>query len=209
MEANHAPNPRSGTGSIHRDRNVISALGGIVGFFMLWGFMLVTGSNGYFVNTFIDMPIMAGSILLPITILLTIYGGAGIVDAFGTLFRKHTPGKTAADAVTFFQLWAAFALATGFLLTVVGLVIMLKNMDDVSKIGPGMAISLLSQLYGVFIAVTCLACAAIIARRHNGSVVAQPLARQSIGVAGITVVAGTMTVVISFGIMMLALQVAS
>ncbi|MFQ5411850.1 MAG: MotA/TolQ/ExbB proton channel family protein [Phycisphaerae bacterium] len=208
MEANHAPNPCSGEGPIHRNRNVISALGGIIGFFLLWGFMLVSGSDGYVAETFIDIPTMAGMLLLPITILLAIYGGAGIIDAFSYLFRKHAPGKTAADAVTFFQLWAAFALATGFLLTVVGLVIMLKNMDDVSKIGPGMAISLLSQLYGVFIAVACIACAAIIAQRHNGPISMQPLTRRAAGVAGITIVAGTMTGAIAFGILMLAVQAA-
>ncbi len=36
--------------------------------------------------------------------------------------------------------------------TLVGLVIMLQNMDDPSKIGPAMAVALLSTLYGALVA---------------------------------------------------------
>jgi chemotaxis protein MotA len=36
--------------------------------------------------------------------------------------------------------------------TLVGLVIMLKNMDDPAAIGPGMAVALLTTLYGALIA---------------------------------------------------------
>jgi hypothetical protein len=40
----------------------------------------------------------------------------------------------------------------GLVGTLVGLVIILQNMDDPSKIGPGMAVGLLTVLYGAFLA---------------------------------------------------------
>lgn len=45
-----------------------------------------------------------------------------------------------------------YAPAMGMIGTLVGLVIMLKNMDDPSAIGPGMAVALLTTLYGALIA---------------------------------------------------------
>lgn len=47
---------------------------------------------------------------------------------------------------------ASTAPAFGMIGTLIGLVIMLKNMDDPAAIGPGMAIALLTTLYGSLIA---------------------------------------------------------
>ncbi|MBN2562771.1 MAG: MotA/TolQ/ExbB proton channel family protein [Phycisphaerae bacterium] len=206
QDPNTAPKVTSpATPPVHRNRNLISALVGIVGFFAVWGYATFLGSGGEILDVFLDFPAAVLVVLTPVTILFAVYGWAGIIDAFAWVFRKPTPGKTAEDAVTFFQLGAAFALASGFLATVIGLVIMLRCMDDVSRIGPGMAIALLSQLYGVFIAVVCIALAAHIARRHSGRKSAGSLAHRSAGIAGITTIAGTLTAMITFGILMLSL----
>lgn len=55
---------------------------------------------------------------------------------------RHDSGKAIFDAL------GRYAPAFGMIGTLVGLVIMLMNMDDPSKIGPGMAIALLTTLYG-------------------------------------------------------------
>ncbi len=52
------------------------------------------------------------------------------------------------------DLLGKYAPAMGMIGTLVGLVIMLKNMDDPSAIGPGMAVALLTTLYGALIANT-------------------------------------------------------
>ncbi len=62
------------------------------------------------------------------------------------LVERHDSGKALFDAV------GRYAPAFGMIGTLVGLVIMLKNMDDPAKIGPGMAIALLTTLYGALIA---------------------------------------------------------
>ena len=52
----------------------------------------------------------------------------------------------------FFDNWAALAPAWGMIGTLLGLVNMLKNLDDMASIGPNMAIALLTTLYGSLIA---------------------------------------------------------
>ena len=59
-----------------------------------------------------------------------------------TLAERHAAGKA------FFDALGKYAPAFGMIGTLVGLVIMLQNMDDPSRIGPGMAIALLTTLYG-------------------------------------------------------------
>lgn len=191
---------------VHRNRNAISALVGIVGFFSVWGLTAALESDGRVLAVFLDVPSAVLVVLTPVTILFAVYGWAGVLDAFAWVFRRPTPGKPARDAVVFFELAAAFALAGGFLATMVGMILMLANMDDVSMIGSGMALTLLSQLYGVFLAVVCIALAAYLARRHNDPADdSTPVGRRAAGIAGITTIAGTLTVMVAFGIMMLSL----
>ena len=205
MQRVDVSDPAVGEVPAHRNRNVISVLVGVVGFCFVWVLAAYSGVPGNAVGTFLNFPTAAVVIGGPLVILVMIFGWAGVVDAIGYVFRKPAHGSAAADAATFFQLWAAFALASGFLATLVGLMMMLRRLDDPSHIGLGMATALLSQLYGVFIAVICIALAAIVARRHKGAAEALPIARRSAGVAGITVIAGTMTILIAFGILMLSL----
>ncbi len=59
---------------------------------------------------------------------------------------RHSEGKALFDNI------GKFAPAFGMIGTLVGLVIMLKNMSDPSAIGPAMAIALLTTLYGALVA---------------------------------------------------------
>jgi chemotaxis protein MotA len=62
------------------------------------------------------------------------------------LSQRHDEGKGV------FDLCGKYGPAMGMIGTLVGLVAMLKNMDDPSKLGPSMAIALLTTLYGAIIA---------------------------------------------------------
>lgn len=64
------------------------------------------------------------------------------IDAVAT---RHRDGKFVVDQL------GRFAPAFGMIGTLMGLVIMLGNMDDPSAIGPGMAVALLTTLYGAVI----------------------------------------------------------
>ncbi len=60
---------------------------------------------------------------------------------------RHAEGKAVLDNL------GKYAPAFGMIGTLVGLVVMLKNMgDDLSKVGPAMAVALLTTLYGALIA---------------------------------------------------------
>lgn len=56
------------------------------------------------------------------------------------------------EAKSIFDQMGRFAPAFGMIGTLLGLVIMLGNMDDPSSIGPGMAVALLTTLYGAVLA---------------------------------------------------------
>ncbi len=76
--------------------------------------------------------------------------------------QRHSQGKTIVD------LTAKYAPAYGMIGTLMGLVAMLNNMDDPKKIGPGMAVAILTTFYGAMIAnVFCLPLADKLNFRHE------------------------------------------
>lgn len=76
--------------------------------------------------------------------------------------QRHGEGKSVIDQL------GKYAPAFGMIGTLVGLVVMLKNMDDVSKIGPGMAVALLTTLYGAIVAnVFCLPFVDKLSAKHD------------------------------------------
>jgi len=75
---------------------------------------------------------------------------------------RHAEGKQVVD------LLGKYAPAYGMIGTLIGLVIMLQNMDDPKKIGPGMAVALLTTLYGAVIAnMICLPLSDKLNNRHS------------------------------------------
>ena len=59
---------------------------------------------------------------------------------------RHAQGKAMLDSIS------KYAPAFGMIGTLLGLIFMLSNMDDPSKIGPGMAVALITTLYGAMMA---------------------------------------------------------
>ncbi|MBD3390411.1 MAG: motility protein A [Chitinivibrionales bacterium] len=57
-----------------------------------------------------------------------------------------------ADGAKIFDFWGTVAPAFGMIGTLVGLVLMLGNMQDVDSIGPNMAVALITTLYGAIMA---------------------------------------------------------
>jgi chemotaxis protein MotA len=49
-------------------------------------------------------------------------------------------------------MWAALAPGFGMLGTVIGLIAMMKNLEDKASVGPNMAVALITTLYGSMIA---------------------------------------------------------
>jgi chemotaxis protein MotA len=57
-----------------------------------------------------------------------------------------------ADKIGIINMWAALGPGLGMLGTVVGLISMLKNLEDKASIGPNMALALVTTLYGSMVA---------------------------------------------------------
>ncbi|MEM9166988.1 MAG: MotA/TolQ/ExbB proton channel family protein [Planctomycetota bacterium] len=62
------------------------------------------------------------------------------------LMDRHAAGKGMLDAI------AKYAPAYGMIGTLLGLIFMLQSMDDPAAIGPGMAVALITTLYGAMLA---------------------------------------------------------
>jgi len=65
-----------------------------------------------------------------------------LMGELDSMCDRHGRGKALFDCL------GKYAPAFGMIGTLIGLVIMLQNMDDPSKIGPGMAVALITTLYG-------------------------------------------------------------
>lgn len=91
---------------------------------------------------------------------------------------RHAEGKSMLESM------ARFAPAFGMMGTLIGLVVMLGKMDDPSRIGPGMAVALLTTLYGLGLAnLFCLPVARRLAYRSSQELLAKTIALR--GVLGI------------------------
>lgn len=78
------------------------------------------------------------------------------------ILRAEMVASSARSAVqkSMFEQLGKYAPAYGMIGTLLGLVMMLGNMSDPSTIGPGMAVALLTTLYGALLAnAVCLPCA--------------------------------------------------
>lgn len=86
------------------------------------------------------------------------------------LLERHTTGKATLDAM------GRYAPAFGMIGTLIGLVSMLGNMEDPSGIGAGMAVALLTTLYGAVMAnVVFLPLADKLALRSNEEALAKTI----------------------------------
>ncbi len=80
---------------------------------------------------------------------------------------RHTYGKGMLESI------GRFAPVFGMMGTLIGLVVMLGHINDPSKIGPGVAVALLTTLYGVVVAnVFCLPLARNLAHRSSEELLA-------------------------------------
>lgn len=86
------------------------------------------------------------------------------------LAERHDVGKGLLDTL------GKYAPALGMIGTLVGLVVMLQNMDDPKAIGPGMAVAILTTLYGALISnAICLPLSDRLARRSAEEVMVKTI----------------------------------
>ncbi len=130
--------------------------------------LLLTILLGSSLVIFIDIP----SILLvpggTLALVVGSFGVRGALQAITTPLELEPDPAALCHSARFFALSGAAALGTGWLGVLIGLVQMLQQMDDLTKIGPALAVSLLTAFYGLGIALPCLAAWSAISRRIAG-----------------------------------------
>ena len=111
---------------------------------IITAFMVGIGSN---------LPIMIDPasliIVLGGTLGMLLFGSSSIPTMFKTIFSGTATVEELQAGVKGWKMASAYSLASGGIGTIIGLVIMLKYMDDPAAIGPGIAIALLTTFYGI------------------------------------------------------------
>ena len=120
----------------------------VLGFVLIVVVLMVgIGSN---LPVLLDLPSMLITFVGPLALLL--FSGRRIGNMFGALFSGQATGEQLAEAADSWRLTGVYAMAWGGLGTIIGVVIMLKNVDDPAAVAPGTAICILTLFYGLLLA---------------------------------------------------------
>lgn len=201
-QSQHRPIEPAAT--IEHDGGAKRAISRLLGFALFGAVIVTTILLGGDLPAFFNTPSVLFVVVGTAALLLFTFGYDGCVTVLhlticGERESKHTERLRRGDPVMFFRLAAAYSLTLGFVGTLIGLVAMLSNMDDPSKIGAGMAAALLSPLYGGLIAAPCIALAVIQAMRYPQESQARDATKFVVPVAGAAAVTGTVAALICFG----------
>lgn len=94
--------------------------------------------------------VLVGGIILCCT--LWSFTPEAVITALRDSFREQIDDKERAiNNYTVLSKMADFSVAAGIIGTIMGLVMMLQNMDDPTAIGPAMAVALLTMFYGTLL----------------------------------------------------------
>lgn len=121
---------------------------------VILGIMVGIGSN---LPYFIDPPslIIIGTFVLGV--LWT--GGVSIPSMFRALLSSSATPEEAAVAARGWALARRASVAAGYIGTLVGAVIILRNVDDIGSVGPGVAICIMTLFYAILLGYGfCLPC---------------------------------------------------
>ena len=129
---------------------------------------MISASPGASFASFVDYPSLAFVLIGTGSLLLMGCDGRDWKNAILLAIGRVDARDDAAcrSAARFLAVASRGAIATGVLAYLLGLVIMLGNMDDLGAIGPGVAVALLPLLYGI--GLSELACAPLLSWASKG-----------------------------------------
>ena len=124
---------------------------GILGFIVMIALVVTGIVNAGSSSELVDVPsafITAGAWAAA----LLMSFGRGCNTAVRAVFSKAASREMLALGVAVFERGQSYAVGSGVLGTLVGVVIMLGNLDDPARIGPGLAVAHLTLVYGLLLA---------------------------------------------------------
>ena len=117
---------------------------------------LIIAITGIMVGIGSNLPIFIDPASLIIVVICTLgmllLGGHSIPTMFGAVFSGEATIDELRKAARAWKMVRWYLLAAGFMGTLLGWAIMLKLIDDLAAIGPGVAISILTVFYAIFLA---------------------------------------------------------
>ncbi len=152
--------------------------------------------------SFLNLP----SLLLVVggtgALLLATFGHDGCLTALRLTMRgrrdaEHTDALRRGDPVAFFRLAAAYALVAGLVGMLIGLIQMISNMSNPSELGAGLAMTLVTQLYGALLALPCIALAVIQSMRWPQASTLRESTTLAVPLAGVAAGAGTVAALVA------------
>lgn len=94
---------------------------------------------------------------LPLVMLATAWSPREMARAFRSASGSEASEAELEDAALFFKTAGRYVLAAALFSILIGVVAMLMFLEDPSRLGPNLAVALLSALYGAFLALAvCL-----------------------------------------------------
>jgi len=141
-----------------------------VGFAAAGGTGLAAILHGNSLLLFIDATSFLGTVGFPGVLMIGIFGISEIQDAANTLIFDATEDRLERATGLFLAAGVLFTLS-GFMMMMAGMVQMLFHLEDPTRIGPAMAVTLLSPLYALAGSVMSFSSANLIAgrSRHSGA----------------------------------------
>jgi len=138
---------------------------GILGFIVMVVMVVVGLIGSGSIAQIIDLPSVVIVIGATTGALLMSFG-SGLGTAIKAVFRKTADRAMLTLGVAVFERGQSYAVASGVLGTLVGVVVLLSLIDKASSLGPGLATALITMAYGLFAAYGILAPVAASLRRR-------------------------------------------
>jgi flagellar motor component MotA len=96
---------------------------------------------------YIDIPIIIFIGIFPLIFVSIIFSFKEVSSAFSVPFKKEVENDKLIKALDFFKIYGKTAWIAGFIAVLIGLVAILMNLEDRMKLGPNLALALISLLY--------------------------------------------------------------
>jgi flagellar motor component MotA len=97
--------------------------------------------------TFVDVPGLLIIGIVPFLFVSILFGFKEMVLAFSIQSIEEPDKETLKKSFRFFETYGKITLISGVISVIIGIVSMLKNLDDKSAIGPNLALALISIFY--------------------------------------------------------------
>ncbi|MDR2634164.1 MAG: hypothetical protein LBC51_11185 [Treponema sp.] len=97
---------------------------------------------------YLDIPSMLGMVFFPLVYQCLLFGVAAAKSAFTAGFRKDATVEQLKTAQLFFKNYSRLIWITALVVVLIGMVALLKYLEDKTMLGPNFALAFLSLLYG-------------------------------------------------------------